>query len=56
VTEPHLKPQHTGHSLIHPGISRATCQLADKILAKPNLTIGNAVIYCAPVVPNTVMV
>jgi hypothetical protein len=30
--------------------------VAAKILAKPNLTIGDAAIYCAPVVPDTVMV
>jgi hypothetical protein len=30
--------------------------VAAKILAKPNLTIGDAAIYCAPVVPDTVIV
>jgi hypothetical protein len=30
--------------------------IAADILAKPNLTIESVAIYCAPVVPDTVMV
>jgi hypothetical protein len=30
--------------------------VAGELLAKPNLTIRNAAIYCAPVVPAIVMV
>jgi hypothetical protein len=48
--------QHIGDALAHPEPLLLLVNVAAKILAKPNLTFGDAAIYCAPVVPDTVIV
>jgi hypothetical protein len=48
--------QYVGDSLAHPEPPVPLVNVAAKILAKPNLTIGDAAIHCASVVPDIVIV